>query len=175
MTKKEVSCLDDTGWKILEELQKNSRISFRELAKKVNLSTTAVLERVKRMEENGIIIGYGAEVDPRKVGYSFSALLNISTDCERPSIVIHELIEDIPEVISSWSVTGSIDHVLEVQLPSLEFLEKVLTRITKIGHVTTQIILPNLSRPHQKRMITAPRDDIPVPLPKPKPKQRPPE
>ncbi len=172
MTKKEVSCLDDTGWKILEELQKNSRISFRELARKVNLSTTAVLERVKKMEDTGIILGYGAEIDPRKVGYSLSALLNISTNCERPSIVIHELIEDIPEVISSWSVTGSIDHVLEVQLTNLEFLEKVLTRITKIGHVTTQIILPNLSRPHRKRVISAPRDDIPVPLPKPKQKTK---
>ena len=161
MAKKEINCLDETGWKILDELQRNSRISFRELAKNVNLSTTAVLERVKRMEDSGIIVGYGVTVDPQKVGYSLSALLNISANCERPSIVINELIADIPEVVSSWSVTGSIDHVLEVHLPNLEFLEKVLTRLTKIGHVTTQIILPNLSMPRTKGVITPPRSDIP--------------
>ncbi|MDR1885974.1 MAG: Lrp/AsnC family transcriptional regulator [Synergistaceae bacterium] len=151
--------IDETGWRILEELQANARISFRELAKKVNLSPTAVVERVKRMESDGVIRGYCADIDARRAGYSFSALLNISANCEQPSLVIFDMVKDIPEVVSSWSITGTVDHVLEVQLPSLDFLEKLLNKLTKIGHVTTHIVLPNVARYPGKRILRAPRED----------------
>ena len=60
--------IDDIGWKIIEELQKNARISFKQLAENVNLSTTATVERVRNMEDAGIIEGYGARINPRRVG-----------------------------------------------------------------------------------------------------------
>ena len=64
MATRESMEIDETGWKILEELQKNARIPFKQLADKVNLSPTATIERVKRMEEEGIILDYRATVDP---------------------------------------------------------------------------------------------------------------
>jgi Lrp/AsnC family leucine-responsive transcriptional regulator len=152
--------LDETGWRILEELQQNARISFRKLAEKVSLSSSAVMERVKRMEDEGIITGYGASIDPRKVGYNLTAILCISTNDETPCVTIAKAIEDVPEVVSSWSITGNVDHILEVNLPSLEFLELLLSRLAKIGHVTTHIVLPTFSKCSEtpsKRILRRPR------------------
>jgi Lrp/AsnC family leucine-responsive transcriptional regulator len=152
--------IDETGWRILEELQLNSRIPYRQLGEKVNLSPSAVIERVKRLEDEGIIEGYGIRINPRKAGYVMSALLSISTNHERASVIIAEAIADVPEVVSSWSVTGVLDHILEVRLPSLEFLEKLLSRLSKIGHVTTQIVLPSFSRKSGLRILKSPREDL---------------
>jgi Lrp/AsnC family leucine-responsive transcriptional regulator len=152
--------LDETGWRILEELQLNARIPFRQLGKKVNLSPSAVIERVKRMEDEGIIKGYGVRINPRKAGYAMSALLSISTNHEKASVIIAEAIEDVPEVVSSWSITGVTDHILEVRLPSLEFLEKLLSRLSKIGHVTTHIVLPSFSEKSGLRILKSPREEL---------------
>lgn len=152
--------IDETGWHILEELQRNSRISFRQLAEKVNLSPSAVVERVKRMEDEGIITGYGIRIDPRKAGYIMSAILSISTNHERASEVIADLIADIPEVVSSWSITGTLDQILEVHLPSLEFLEQLLVRLSRVGHVTTQIVLPSFSESPGRRILKSPREEL---------------
>ncbi|MDL2298232.1 Lrp/AsnC family transcriptional regulator [Synergistaceae bacterium OttesenSCG-928-D05] len=157
MAKREVTPMDETGWKILEELQKNARISFKQLAEKVNLSPTATIERVKRMEEEGIIVDYRATVDPRKVGYSFSALLNFQTNYGNPDPVIGELIKDIPEVISSWSITGSNDFLMEIQVPTLEFLQELLVLLSKHGKITTSVVLPDSTK---KGLIHAPRKSI---------------
>ena len=80
MSDKELRSVDEIGWKILDELQKNGRVSFKQLAEMVNLSPTAVIERVKRMEDEGIITGYSAVVNPRKVGYTLSAIINLAAN-----------------------------------------------------------------------------------------------
>ncbi len=147
--------IDETGWKILEELQKNARIPFKQLADKVNLSPTATIERVKRMEEEGIILDYRATVDPAKVGYYFSAILSFQTNYGNPDPVIDEIIKDIPEIVSSWSITGSNDFLLEVQIPSLVFLQELLVMLSRHGKITTSIVLPNSTK---KRVIKAPRE-----------------
>lgn len=152
--KRETAALDETGWNILEELQKNARISFKELAKKVNLSPTATVERVKRMEEEGVIVDYRATVDPRKVGYTFSAMLNFQTNYGNPDPVVGELIKDIPEVISSWSITGSNDFLMEIHVPTLEFLQELLIMLSRHGKITTSIVLPGSTK---KGLIHAPR------------------
>nr|WP_268217961.1 winged helix-turn-helix transcriptional regulator [Cloacibacillus porcorum] len=85
---------------------------MKQLADKVNLSPTATIERVKRMEEEGIILDYRATVDPAKVGYYFSAILSFQTNYGNPDPVIDEIIKDIPEIVSSWSITGSNDFLL---------------------------------------------------------------
>jgi Lrp/AsnC family transcriptional regulator, leucine-responsive regulatory protein len=147
--------IDETGWKILEELQKNARIPFKQLADKVNLSPTATIERVKRMEEERIILDYRATVDPEKVGYYFSAILSFQTNYGNPDPVIDEIIKDIPEIVSSWSITGSNDFLLEVQIPSLVFLQELLVMLSRHGKITTSIVLPNSTK---KRVIKAPRE-----------------
>ena len=71
--------LDETGWRILEELQQDARLSFHELGRRVGLSSPAVTERVRKLEDAGIITGYGAKIDPSKVGLPIMAIMRLST------------------------------------------------------------------------------------------------
>ncbi|MCD8164653.1 MAG: Lrp/AsnC family transcriptional regulator [Synergistaceae bacterium] len=134
--------IDDIGWKIIEELQKNARISFKQLAENVNLSTTATVERVRNMEDAGIIEGYGARINPRKVGYSLSAILNFTMNYGNPTSAIEKIVAETTEIVSCWSITGTSDVIMEVNLPSLEFLSLILSNLTRHGKVTMNIVLP---------------------------------
>lgn len=149
--------IDETGWRILEELQRNARVSFKQLAERVNLSPTAVIERVKRMEADGVITGYSTTINPRMAGYSIWALLAISINRNNPDPLVNETIATIPEVISCWSITGTNDVMLEVHAPSLEFLEDLLAELSKVGRITTHIVLP---RSTKKRTISPPRESL---------------
>lgn len=149
--------LDEVNWKILKELQANARISFKQLADKVNLSPTAVIERVKRMEDEGVIAGYSAIVNPRKVGYGLSALISMQTEYGNPDAIVHRALSNLPEVISCWSITGTNDFLLEIQVPSLEFLEDLLTELSKLGKLTTSLVLPSSVT---KRRLEPPRQDL---------------
>ncbi|EHM10857.1 transcriptional regulator [Thermanaerovibrio velox DSM 12556] len=134
--------LDPTGWRILEVLQENCRISYKELGRRVGLSTPAVIERVRRMEEEGIIEGYRAVVNPRKVGYSFRVMLAVSSVYNNPDHVVMKALEEVPEVIRCWSVTGSNDFYMEALIPSMEFLQELLTKLSQHGRIVTSIVLP---------------------------------
>ena len=136
--------LDDTGWRILEELQGDARLSYKELGRRVSLSTPAVIERVRRMEEAGILEGYRGVVNPQKVGYAFRVILAVATVYNNPDHVIFRTLAEIPEVIRSWSVTGSNDFYLEALIPSMEFLEDLLVRLSAHGRITTSIVLPRM-------------------------------
>src|SRR5947207_377578 len=91
--------LDDYGWKILRELQKNARVSFAELGRRVGLSTPAVLERVRRLEESGIIKGYHAELDAAKAGFPITAFIRISVlgEALQRVIAIAEQLDEVME------------------------------------------------------------------------------
>ncbi|WP_423218549.1 Lrp/AsnC family transcriptional regulator [Thermanaerovibrio acidaminovorans] len=151
--------LDETGWRILEELQENCRISYKELGRRVGLSTPAVIERVRRMEEAGIIEGYRAVVNPRRVGYSFRVMLAMSSIYSNPDDPIMRALEELPEVIRCWSVTGSNDFYMEALIPSMEFLEALLTRMSRHGRIVTSVVLPNLGGSGSGR-VTRPREGL---------------
>lgn len=157
MPRNEKTKLDEINWKILEELQVNAKVSFRQLAEKVNLSPTAVIERVKRMEEDGVITGYTAVVDPRKAGHQLCALISMQTSYGNPDAIVHKAISQIPEVISCWSITGTSDFLLEIQVPTLEFLEDLLTELSKHGKLTTGVVLPSSVT---KRPLAPPRQGL---------------
>lgn len=157
MARNEKAALDEINWKILEELQVNAKVSFRQLAEKVNLSPTAVIERVKRMEADGVITGYAAIVDPRKAGYHLCALISMQTNYGNPDAIVHEAISKIPEVLSCWSITGTSDFLLEIQVPTLEFLEDLLTELSKHGKLTTGVVLPSSVT---KRPLSPPRGSL---------------
>jgi Lrp/AsnC family leucine-responsive transcriptional regulator len=153
MSERESHNIDETGWMILDELQRNGRVSFKQLAEKVNLSPAAVIERVKRMEDEGVITGFTATIDPRKVGYSLSAIISLSANPGGDQIT-NESLAEIPEVLSCWSLTGTDDFMMEIQVPSLEFLEELLSDLARHGKLTTSIVLPSSAK---KRIIQPPR------------------
>lgn len=132
--------LDDTGWQILHLLQENARLSFRDLGRRVGLSASAVAERVRRMEEAGIIRSYRAEVDLAKIGLSLLAFIRISVQRERDGYVTEQL-QNIPEILECYRVAGNDSFIMKVSVPSVEHLEKLIDRLRQYGPSTTSIVL----------------------------------
>jgi Lrp/AsnC family leucine-responsive transcriptional regulator len=146
MNVKHKNLLDCTGLAILRELQSSGRISYRELGRKVGLSAPAVIDRIRRMENEGIIKGYGARIDPQKAGFPLRALSAMSTDFKNPDPYIAEKIHAIPEVIRCWSVTGENDYYIEILARSMEDLERILGELTRLGKLCTSVILSSMEK-----------------------------
>src|SRR3712207_3330620 len=105
--------LDSTDWRILEALQDNARLSYAELARAVAMSPSAVTERVRRLEESGVIAGYTAVVTPERVGLGIGALVRLRypSGNYRP---FRSLLDTTPEIIEAHHVTGEDCFVLKV-------------------------------------------------------------
>ncbi|MGZ3624354.1 MAG: Lrp/AsnC family transcriptional regulator [Ktedonobacteraceae bacterium] len=133
--------LDETGWHILEALQENARLSFSELGQRVGLSSPAVAERVRRMEDAGIITGYRAEVNIAKIGYPITAIIRVSNSPGERCARLTASTQSIPEVLECYRVTGSDSLIMKVMAASIEHLELLIDRISEHGQLTTSIVL----------------------------------
>jgi Lrp/AsnC family leucine-responsive transcriptional regulator len=149
-TTNQINQLDDIDWHILKELQENARLSFAELGRIVNLSRPAVAERMKRLEEMGIIAGYRAEINLSKLGYGISAYVRISApgDQMEPLLIA---IKNTREVLECHRGTGSDLFILKVAVASLWQLESVLDKFMRYGQVSTSIVLSSVL---SKRVVT---------------------
>jgi len=125
---------------ILNILQEDGRISNQDLADKIGLSASPCLRRVKVLEEAGLIQGYHAVLDAKKLGLSLLALIHISMDQHTPERFgnFEGLIAEIPEVLECLLITGqSADYQLKVIVKDMDaYQELLLNRITRIGGVT---------------------------------------
>jgi Lrp/AsnC family leucine-responsive transcriptional regulator len=135
--------LDKIGWRILSELQANGRLPLTELGRRVGLSTPAVGERVRRLEDVGIITGYRAQVDHAKVGYPILAFIRISVVGDFLSRVM-KVSREVPEVLECHRVTGSDSYLIKAIAGSIEELEKVIDRFTPYVATTTAIVLSSV-------------------------------
>ncbi len=139
--------LDDTDRKILEVLQDNSRLTTKELASRVNLSTTPVYERVKRLENEGYIKKYVAVLDAEKLNMGFMVFVNVElskqTLVDKREFV--DIIMGIPEVMECYNVAGKSDYLLKIHAPDMryyrEFVLEVLGRIPSVGHVESIFVM----------------------------------
>ncbi|MCQ0021794.1 Lrp/AsnC family transcriptional regulator [Streptomyces somaliensis DSM 40738] len=130
---------DATDWRILQALQADGRASFAELARAVSMSASAVTERVRRLEEAGVITGYTAVVDQEALGLSVLAFVRLRCpggDCKP----FHDLLAATPEVLEAHHVTGDDCFVLKVAARSMRHLEEVSGRIGALGPVTTSVV-----------------------------------
>jgi len=147
------SILDDVAWSILRELQKDARITYSELGRRVGLTRPAAAERVRRLEEAGIITGYHAELDTSRVGLPLMALVRIATAGEGKYEQVLALIKDRPEVLECHRVTGSDTYVVKVIVSSVQHLQEFLERLVPYGQPTTSIVL---SSPVTHRVVGPP-------------------
>jgi Lrp/AsnC family transcriptional regulator, leucine-responsive regulatory protein len=131
--------LDLTDRQIIAELAKDGRISFAELGRRVSLSSPAVTERVRRLEQAGVITGYRAEIDPRALGYSLTAIVRVKP-AVRQLAKIAELAADIPQIEECLRITGEDCFYLKLHLCSIEELPAVLDRFLLHGETTTSIV-----------------------------------
>lgn len=153
-TLKNEKLLDQIGWKLLHELQVNGRLSYAELGRRVGLTTPAVVERVKRMEEAGIIVGYHADIDPMKVGMPITAFIRVSVVGD-VFAKITSVVKASPEVVECHRGTGADSFIMKVHVRSVEHLENLIDRLTPYGTTSTSIVL---SSPVEKREIQKPDD-----------------
>ena len=135
--------MDGIGWKMVRELQENARQSYAELGRRVGLSTPAVAQRVRRMEDEGILRGYRAEINPAAVGLPITAFI-------RMSIVgdvlgrLSERVRQMPEIIECCRGTGEDSFILKVHVVSVEHLKDVIDRLTPYGTTSTSLVLERL-------------------------------
>jgi Lrp/AsnC family leucine-responsive transcriptional regulator len=131
--------LDLTDRKIIGELAADGRVSFAELGRRVSLSSPAVAERVQRLERAGVITGYRADIDPRKLGYQLTAIVRIKpAPGQLPRIP--ELAAAIPEIGECHRITGEDCFYLKVFLRSIDELGTLLDRFLIYGETTTSLI-----------------------------------
>ncbi len=144
--------LDGKDWQLLEALQQDARLGYAELGRKVRLSAPAVAERVKRLEEAGVISGYRAVVEPKRLGYRIEAMVRLRCDggiCARIGVVV----ADIPEVLDCRRLAGEDSALLRVVAMSISHLESVLDRLLKIHASISTTTLVVLQAPHANRAI----------------------
>ena len=132
--------LDPLGWKMLIELQKDARISFAELGRRVGLTTPAVAQRVHRMEEEGIIRAYRAEISPSHVGLPITAYIRMSIVGDvLPRLTAH--LRTMTEIVECYRGTGVDSFIMKVNVISVEHLNDVIDRLTPYGTTSTSLVL----------------------------------
>jgi Lrp/AsnC family transcriptional regulator, leucine-responsive regulatory protein len=137
--------LDSYDARILAELQADARLSMTELGRRVHLSQPAVTERVRKLEAAGVITGYRATVNLKALGYGIRAVIRVGrTEFDR----IVRLVQDTPEVISAYNVTGEDSWVLDIAVTDVAHLDAVVSRFCELSVTSTSIILKAL-REHQ--------------------------
>ncbi|MBX7171136.1 MAG: Lrp/AsnC family transcriptional regulator [Pyrinomonadaceae bacterium] len=141
--------LDQIDWKILKELQEDARTSFAELGRRVGLTTPAVIERVRKLEDAKIITGYRAEIDMTKVGLPITAFIRMSITGIDYSHII-EVVNESNEVLECHRGTGGDSFIMKVAVADVEHLQTLIDKLVPFGITTTSIVL---SSPVKSRVI----------------------
>jgi len=132
--------IDKTDHILLSALQDDARASYAELGRRVGLTPPAVAERVRRLEQSGVISGYHAQVDLKKAGYGLVAFIRLSSAPELAK-QLGRVAAETPEVLEFHHVTGTEGYILKAAARSIEHLESVIVRLLPYGQTTTSIVL----------------------------------
>ena len=141
--------IDEIDWKILKALQQNARITFAELGRQIGLSTPAVIERIRKLEDTKIITGYRAEIDTAKIGLTITAFIRMSITGVDYSKII-KVVEKSKEVLECHRGTGGDSFIMKVAVSSVEHLQGLIDKFVPYGITTTSIVL---SSPVKSRII----------------------
>lgn len=142
---------DDLDAAILKHLQLDGRMTATALSRAVRLSVPAVTERVRRMEEAGIISGYGARVEPRRLGYDLKAFVRLKHTGNNYQ-PFRAMLERRHEILECEHITGEDCFIMKVIVSSMEHLEEVINEITKFGTVTTSLVYSAFLAPRPIRV-----------------------
>ncbi|MCM1377918.1 MAG: Lrp/AsnC family transcriptional regulator [Clostridium sp.] len=165
--------LDKIDIKLLQCLQNNSRLTTKDLAKEVNLSTTPVYERVKRLENEGYIRRYVAILDPEKLnlGFTVYVYVKLSKQTHQGAKDFIEAIKDLPEVTECYSLAGKFDYMMKLHAPNMRYYRNlvldVLGSIESVGSVESTFVMHEVKRTtnlplnqlHYQRINALPKKD----------------
>ncbi len=132
--------IDDLNWGILKSLQNNARESFANIGRKVGLTPPAVAERIRKMEDLGIINGYKAIVSHTQAGYQLKAIITLRAFMGKLKPFL-EAVKGFQEVLNCYRITGNENIIMEVVLNDQFHLEKFIDRLIQYGETRTHIIL----------------------------------
>ncbi|MBE2223496.1 MAG: Lrp/AsnC family transcriptional regulator [Anaerolineae bacterium] len=147
--------LDPTSKQLLALLQQNARLSYSELGRQVGLSVTAVIDRMRRLEDAGLITGYQVTLDREKLGLSVLAFVRLQTIPERYPAVL-ALVETLPAVLECHHMTGEESFILKVVVATVAELEPLIELFSKFGRTSTSIVM---SSPIEKRPLPVSRNE----------------
>jgi Lrp/AsnC family transcriptional regulator, leucine-responsive regulatory protein len=141
--------LDSIAWKIVEQLQRNARMPFAELGRKVGLSTPAVAERVRRLQDAGVITGYHAALDMTKLGVPIRVLVRLTI--HGGDVMVSRAvtaIKELTEIGRCHRITGDESFVIEADVVSIRHLEALIDKLSSLGATSTSTVL---SQPVHRR------------------------
>lgn len=142
--------IDATDLQILRELQRNARLTTKELAARVNLSTTPVFERVKRLERDGIIDRYVAVLNAEKLNQGLVVFCQVKMNRLGRDIAadFNRMVKDIPEVTECYNISGQYDYLLKIHAPNMkyyqEFVLNVLGTIPHLGSLESTFVMDEI-------------------------------
>jgi Lrp/AsnC family leucine-responsive transcriptional regulator len=134
--------LDEISRKLLQELQKDARIPFAELGRRVGLSASATAERVRRLEDEGIVRGYRVDIDPRALGYNIMVFTRMTFQGEKYKHFLTH-IRGVEEVRECYHLTGSDALIMKILARSIEDLDSIVTRFLSYGEPNSSVVLDN--------------------------------
>jgi Lrp/AsnC family transcriptional regulator, leucine-responsive regulatory protein len=140
--------IDKLDQQILEILATEARISVKDLAQRVNLSSPSASERIRRLEERGVIRAFTIEIDPQAIGYTLQAIVRVKPLPGKLHIV-QKVIEEIPEFSECDKVTGDDCFICRLHLRSIAELDKILDRVSESAETSTSIVK---AQPVKRRM-----------------------
>lgn len=145
--------MDRIDRSILRELQDDGRLTNLELAQRIGLSASACLRRVRQLEDDGVIQGYRAVIDPAAVGRGFEVLVSIEVRRDRETVEAFEAaLQEIPDVIEAYRLFGSPGCLLRIAVADLAAYERLwierLTSLAGVTEVNSQIIMKRVKEPH---------------------------
>ena len=143
--------LDTIDVRILEVLQDNARVSISELSKQVNLSLSAVSERLKKLENSNIIEQYTTVLNPSAMEKDLSAIMMISMEDPSDTVEFRRLVQELDEILECHYITGTYDYVLKIttkNMATLELLMNKIKSIKSIKHTETNVIFSTIKNKH---------------------------
>ncbi|MFZ6751940.1 Lrp/AsnC family transcriptional regulator [Undibacterium sp. Dicai25W] len=130
--------LDSYDRKIIALLQENARLSWSEIGRQIHLTSPAVAERVKRLEEAGVIMGFTTRINLRALGYSFEAMIQVTVESHD---ALDRWAAAHPEVLAVHATTGNHCAILRLAVSAPEHLQSLLKSLGDIGKTSTSVIL----------------------------------
>ena len=135
--------LDALNWDILNVLQANSRASFVEIGRQVGLTPPAVAERIKKMEDLGVLEGYRAHLSYTELGYQLKAIITLRAFMGKLKPFL-EMVPSLEEVINCYRITGNENIIMEVVLRDQFHLEEFIDKLIQYGETRTHIVLSDI-------------------------------
>lgn len=143
--------IDIIDAKILEVLQENARVSISELSKRINLSLSAVSERLKKLESSGIIQQYTTVLDPIAMDKELRAFMMISVESSANSSELFRLIQSSDEILECYFVAGDYDYILKIATKNTTTLAELINKVKAVKAVKrteTNVFLSEIKQKH---------------------------